>query len=178
MHEKSKLEDLEWLFNVKDWIKRLLFLTKCGSIFKKFSRGREGNKLLVREKIFLNARRSCQNNKESGWGPKATRKPKTREVKSNGVCPGEYASLHQPSICIHTSTEIRFGTIARDKEKLGKYSIILDYRRATTPVNQLVKNLPKRGNGRNTCQSSKRNSKQSHEFGFMIRINYLARKIK
>lgn len=74
----------------------------------------------------------------------AIRKPKTRELRSNGVCPGEDANLHQPSICVHTSTEIRLGAIARQKKEKRRYSIILGYRRATTLENQLVKNLPKR----------------------------------
>lgn len=103
--------------------------------------GKETLKLLVREKLFLSVQQSCQNNKESGWGPIAIRKPKTRELRSNGVCPGEDANLHQPSICVHTSTEIGLGAIAREKRR---YSIILDYRRATTLENRLAKNLPKR----------------------------------
>lgn len=49
--------------------------------------------------------------------------------------------------------------------------------KGNTPVNQLVKICQKEGKGRNSCLSSKRNSKQSYEFGFIIHINDLARKI-
>lgn len=84
---------------------------------KKFQGGgKETLKLLVKEKLFL-VQKSCQNNKESGWGPMAIRKPKTRELRSNDVCPGEDANLHQPSICVHTSTEIGLGAIAREKRR-------------------------------------------------------------
>lgn len=69
--------------------------------------------------LFLSVQKSCQNSKESGWRPMAIRKPKTRELRSNGVCPGEDANLHQPSICVHTSTEIRLGSIAIEKKKKG-----------------------------------------------------------